>query len=87
MQNKTIFLEFSLKYDDGALQKLGLGAKYTPPSWHPCSFIAAEQYLHKECGLKTFHKYIHDFGKIIILISIKNNTSRHSEIPWVQKST
>ena len=32
MQNEAIFLEFSLKYDDGAPLKLGPGAKCPPYS-------------------------------------------------------
>ena len=41
MQNEAIFLEFSLKYNDGALLKLGPGATCPPcpPSWHPWYLI------------------------------------------------
>ena len=46
MQNEAIFLEFSLKYDDGAPLKLGPGAK-CPPSWHPCyNHCTCVEFLH-----------------------------------------
>ena len=65
MQNETIFefLEFSLKYDDRALLKVGPGAKCPPvPLLAPLQGICMQYLLHITNFTKLFtlfHHYSH----------------------------
>ena len=61
MQNEAIFLEFSLKYDDGAPLELGPGAPLAPPSWYPWVYVGVDCYTYMHFYYQSIVPRIHNF--------------------------